>query len=48
VAQTCWISIVATAVFEILIIQAVKRRKDDWIGHIVPRNWLINTVLEGR
>jgi hypothetical protein len=51
VAQTFWLSLVATAVFEIVlevIIQAIKRRQDNWIGHIVPRNGLLKHVTEGK
>jgi hypothetical protein len=31
-----------------VIIQAIKRRKDNWIGHIVPKNWLLKHVTEGK
>ena len=30
------------------IIQTVKRRKADWIGHILCRNCLLNHVIEGK
>jgi hypothetical protein len=31
-----------------VILQAVERRKDNWIGHIVPRNWLLKHITEGK
>jgi hypothetical protein len=30
------------------IVQAIKRRKADWIGHILHRNFLLNLVIKGR
>jgi hypothetical protein len=30
------------------IIRRVKRRKANWIGHILRRNYLINHVIEGK
>jgi len=30
------------------ILRAVKRRKDDWIGHILCRNCRLKRVIEGK
>jgi len=30
------------------IVQTVKRRKADWIGHIWRRNWLLKDVIGGK
>jgi hypothetical protein len=30
------------------IIQTAKRRKDNWIGHILCRNCLLKHVIEGK
>jgi len=30
------------------MIRAIKRKKNNCIGHIVPRNWLLTHVTEGK
>ena len=30
------------------ILQTLKRRKDDWTGHILRRNCLLKHVIEGK
>ena len=30
------------------VVQTIKRRKANWIGHILRRNWLLKHVIEGR
>jgi len=30
------------------ILHTIKRRKDDWIGHILRRNCLVKHVIEGK
>ena len=30
------------------IIHTMKRRKDDWIGHVLRRNCLLKHVIEGQ
>ena len=30
------------------ILHTIKRRKDDWIGHILRRNCLLKHVIEGK
>jgi hypothetical protein len=30
------------------ILHTMKRRKTNWIGHILSRNFLLNHVIEGR
>ena len=30
-----------------IILQTIKRRKSNWIGHFLRRNWLIKHVVEG-
>jgi hypothetical protein len=30
------------------ILHETSKRKDDWIGHILPRNCLLQRVIEGR
>jgi hypothetical protein len=30
------------------ILQTTKRRKDNWIGHILRRNCLLKRVIEGK
>ena len=30
------------------IIHTIKRRKDDWIGHILCRNCLLKHIIEGK
>jgi hypothetical protein len=29
------------------ILRTIKRRKANWIGHILRRNWLLEHVIEG-
>jgi len=29
------------------IVQAIKRRKDNWSGHILRRNYFLKHVIEG-
>jgi hypothetical protein len=33
---------------EMNIVHTVKRRKANWIGHILPRNCLLKHVIEGK
>jgi len=33
---------------EMNIIPAIKRRKTNWIGHILPRSCLLKHVIEGK
>ena len=35
-------------IVDIYIYIYIKRRKDNWIGHIVPKNWLLKHVTEGK
>jgi hypothetical protein len=30
------------------IVHTIKRRKANWIGHILRRNWLLKHVIEGK
>jgi hypothetical protein len=30
------------------IVRKIKRRKDQWLGHILCRNCLLNHVIEGK
>jgi hypothetical protein len=30
------------------ILHTVKRRKANWIGHILRRNWILNDVIKGK
>jgi hypothetical protein len=28
-------------------LHTIKRRKDNWIGHVLRRNWLLKHIIEG-
>jgi hypothetical protein len=30
------------------ILHEIRKRKANWIGHILPRNWLLQRVTEGK
>jgi hypothetical protein len=30
------------------VVQTIKRRKANWVGHILRRNWLLKQVTEGK
>ena len=30
------------------ILQVIKRRKDDWIGHVLRRNCFLKHIIEGK
>jgi len=30
------------------ILRTIKRRKTNWIGHILRRNWLLKHIIEGK